>query len=324
MRIIQILLVTLLTASSLISMATDFYLAKADLNVRNGAGTEYSVSFTVKEGAEVEVLSKNSSWYKIKYFGKIGYAYSKYLIYSRTKSDTTLNTHQQIVSYILIGAYVSLALFVFFIVYRKIRDNKLLKSVTASNRGTKSERDLVLRLLKYGIPAQNIFHDLYVEKHKGAFSQIDLVVITDVGIIAFEVKDYSGWIFGSENQSRWTQVLAYGKQKYPFYNPIMQNNKHVAELRRRLIQFENIPFYSVVVFYGNSVLKEIEFVTNGTYLIKSESVLDALKIILKDNKPVHFTNRFEIVQVLKQAVVNGGITENQIQHIKNINDMLGN
>ena len=41
-----------------------------------------------------------------------------------------------------------------------------------------------------------IFHDLYVEKHKGHFSQIDLVVVTEVGIIVFEVKDYSGWIFG--------------------------------------------------------------------------------------------------------------------------------
>ena len=83
------------------------------------------------------------------------------------------------------------------------------------------------------MPAHVIFHDLYVEKHKGYFSQIDLVVVTEVGIIVFEVKDYSGWLFGSGNQSQWTQVLAYGKQKYRFYNPIMQNNKHVTELRKQ-------------------------------------------------------------------------------------------
>lgn len=98
----------------------------------------------------------------------------------------------------------------------------------------------LLRLLKYGIPAQTIFHDLYLKKYNGDFSQIDLVVITEVGIIVFEVKDYSGWIFGSGNQSQWTKVLAYGKQKYRFYNPIMQNNEHLGELRKKLKYFDNV------------------------------------------------------------------------------------
>jgi len=64
----------------------------------------------------------------------------------------------------------------FYAVYRKIQDKKLLKTVTKPNRGTRTERDLVLRLLKYGIPAQAIFHDLYIRKSDGEFSQIDLVV----------------------------------------------------------------------------------------------------------------------------------------------------
>ncbi len=67
-------------------------------------------------------------------------------------------------------------IFIIFYVFSKIRNRKLLKSVTKQNRGTKSERDLVLKLLKYGIPAQTIFHDLYLKKHNGNFSQIDLVV----------------------------------------------------------------------------------------------------------------------------------------------------
>ena len=97
MRINQILLATLLTVPSLISFATDYYIATAVLNVRTGEGTEYSVSFTLQKGDEVEILSKNSSWYKIKYLGKTGYAYSKYLKFSRTISDTRSNTPQQIV-----------------------------------------------------------------------------------------------------------------------------------------------------------------------------------------------------------------------------------
>jgi len=99
----------------------------------------------------------------------------------------------------------------FFALISKIRDRKLLKTVTKPNRGTRTEKNLVLKLLKSGIPVQTIFHDLYVKKYKGDFSQIDLVVATKIGIIVFEVKDYSGWIFGNGQYTQWTQVLAYGE-----------------------------------------------------------------------------------------------------------------
>jgi hypothetical protein len=322
MSVKQILLATLLTVSPLISFATDYYIATSDLNVRTGAGTGYSVSFTLQKGDEVELLSKGNSWYKIKYLGKTGYAHSKYLKFSRTISSTKSNI-PQILNNLLIGAYVSLALFLSFIIYGKIRDRNLLKNVTDTSRGTKSERDLVLKLLKYGIPKQKTFHDLYVEKREGEFSQTDLVVVTKVGIIVFEVKDYSGWIYGSGNQSQWTKVLAYGKQKYLFYNPIMQNNTHIAELRRQLYQFENIPFYSIVVFYGDCELNNINFVPNGTFIVKSRRVLEVVRNILKDNKPIIYTNENEVVQILREAVINGGNIKNQIQHSENIKDMLG-
>jgi len=323
MKIKSILSATLLTVSSLISFATDYYITTTVLNVRTGEGTEYSVSFTLQKGEEVESFSKNGNWYRIKYFDKSGYIHSKYLKYSRTIAETKLHTPQQIVSYLFIGLCVSLALFLGFLFFRKAQDKKLLEPVTKTYRGIKSERDLVLKLLKSGMPAHVIFHDLYVEKSKGDFSQIDLVIATDVGIIVFEVKDYSGWIFGSGNQSQWTQVLAYGKQKYRFYNPIMQNNKHVTELRKQLKQFGNIPFYSVIVFYGNCVLKEINFVPNGTFLVKSNRVLDVVKIILNENERCQYNNVVEVYRVLKEAVINGGIIENQIRHKENIKDMLG-
>lgn len=323
MRIKQILLAAILTVSSLISFATDYCIATTVLNVRTGEGTEYSVSFTLQKGEEVEVLSKNGNWYRIKYLGESGYVHSKYLKYSRTISDKGLHIPQQTVLCLLIGVFISFALFIIFFFFIKTRDKKLLKTVTKLYRGVKSERDLVLKLLKSGIPAHVIFHDLYVKKNKADFSQIDLVIVTNVGIIVFEVKDYSGWIFGSGNQSNWTQVLAYGKQKHRFYNPIMQNDKHITELRKQLVQFGNIPFYSVIVFYGNCVLKEINFIPHGTFLVKSERVLEVVKIILKENEAIHYNNVVEVFQILKDAVINGGITENQIRHKENIKDMLG-
>jgi len=220
-----------------------------------------------------------------------------------------------IIGIVLFAGFISL-----FVIFR---DKKLLNTVTKSDRGTKTERDLVLTLLKHKIPAQTIFHDLYVKKKNGEFSQIDLVVATKVGIIVFEVKDYSGWIYGNGNYSQWTQVLAYGKEKYRFYNPIMQNNKHIIELKKLVKQFSTIPFYSIVVFYGDCVLKDVSFVPNGTFLVKPERVLEVINIITKKNEPAKYTDKHEVVRVLKEAVLNGENKETQNKHIENIKNMLG-
>jgi hypothetical protein len=211
----------------------------------------------------------------------------------------------------------------FYVIFKKIRYKRLLETVTETNRGTRTERELVLKLLKYGIQSQAIFHDLYIKKPNGKYSQIDLVVAVKTGIIVFEVKKYSGWIFGNGQYREWTQVLAYGQKKYRFYNPIMQNNKHIGELRKKLKQFENIPFYSVVVFYGDCVLKDINFVPDGTFLVKSSRVLEVLDIILTKNELAQYSDKFEVVKVLKEAVYNGNIKEIQTQHIENVRDMLG-
>lgn len=226
----------------------------------------------------------------------------------------------QKVLWILIGAAL---LFMFIFLFIKIRNHRLLKTVTSSSRGTRSERDLVLKLLKHGISAENIFHDLYVEKQNGEFSQIDLVVLTSVGVMVFEVKDFSGWIYGSGNHSQWTKVLAYGKSKYPFYNPIMQNSKHIQELKKQNSQFSNLPFYSIVVFYGNCLLKDVNFIPKGTYLAKPRRVLDVMKTIEKVSEPIYYKNKSDIIEVLKKSVLNGENMSAQKQHIENINDMLG-
>lgn len=211
----------------------------------------------------------------------------------------------------------------FFAILRRILDKKLLYTVTKSNRGTRTERDLVLTLLKNGIPAQTIFHDLYLRKSDGEFSQIDLVVVAKTGIIVVEVKDYNGWIFGNGNYKEWTQVLAYGQEKYRFYNPIMQNNKHVTEIRKKLRQFENVPFYSLVVFYGDCELKDIKFVPHGTYIVKSTRVLEVLDIIMNKNEKIAYTDKCKVVKILREAVENGKSKSIQTQHIENVKDMLG-
>ncbi|WP_395045257.1 nuclease-related domain-containing protein [Flavobacterium sp.] len=198
-----------------------------------------------------------------------------------------------------------------------------IKEDLGSKRGTRSERELVSKLLQYGIPSQTIFHDLYLKKYYGKYSQIDLVVATKVGIFVFEVKEYSGWIFGTGYKPQWSQILNYGRDKYYFYNPILQNAKHIEDLKKQLKQFENIPFYSIIVFYGDCELKEINFVPQNTFVVKSKRVIEVVKKILSESMPANYSNKREIVNLFEQAVKNGENEEVILQHSKNIKNMLG-
>ena len=206
---------------------------------------------------------------------------------------------------------------------RRKRERELISSVTSLDRGTSSERSLILRLLKKDFPSVTIYHDLIIKKDNGDFSQIDLVLVTSEGIIVFEVKDFSGWIYGSGNNTNWTKVLSYGRKKYKFYNPIKQNNNHISELRKTLKQFENIPFFSVIVFFGDCELKEINYVPKGTYLVKGHRVFEVLDLIKNENEPTEYTNKREVVDKLKELVSLGENVEYQKQHIENIKDMVG-
>ena len=99
---------------------------------------------------------------------------------------------------------------------------------------------------------------------------------TKVGILVFEVKDYSGWIFGNGGHEQWTQVMAYGRDKYRFYNPIRQNSSHIRSLQKELKLSNNITIYSIIVFYGECELKELNYIPNNTFVIKPHRLKDVL------------------------------------------------
>lgn len=181
---------------------------------------------------------------------------------------------------------------------------QLLETVTPRNRGEMSERKTVLRLLRMGIDNRAIFHDCYVRKPNGEYTQIDLVVATKVGLLVFEIKDYSGWIFGNAHQKYWTQMLAYGKEKHRFYNPIMQNNGHIQALRDNLKLNPNIPIYSIVLFFGRCELKNVTIASENDYLGDSSYLEEIVSLII--SKPeANFGDKYEIMNLLTQSVANG-------------------
>lgn len=191
-----------------------------------------------------------------------------------------------------------------YLVYIKRKERELIEQVTPITRGEWSERRVVLYLLKEGINPKAIFHDLYIQKPNGEYTQIDIAVATKAGLIVFEVKDYSGWIFGNEHQKYWTQLLAYGKEKYRFYNPIMQNARHIQSIRQCLPQNPGIPIYSVIVFFGNSEFKDVTCNADNTFLIYPRSIRQVVSAILMQ-PDANFGNKYEIMNLFTEAVQNG-------------------
>lgn len=205
----------------------------------------------------------------------------------------------------LMCSIISITCFVIaYFIYFKRKERKLIEQVTPITRGERSERRVIQILLKEGINPNAIFHDLYIQKPSGEYTQVDIVVATKKGIIVFEVKDYSGWIFGNEHQRYWTQVLAYGKEKYRFYNPVMQNAGHIQAIRRSLSHNPDIPIYSVIVFFGSSVFKNITCNAYNTFIIQPQFISQVVAEIFR-RPDASFGNKYEIIDLFTKSVQNG-------------------
>lgn len=183
---------------------------------------------------------------------------------------------------------------------------KQVLSVTSLDRGTWSERDLIPLLInKCGIDPRAIYHDLYIRKANGTYTQIDLAVTIPQGIIVFEVKDYSGWIFGNGSSKYWMQILAFGEEKHQFYNPILQNRAHIEALRKLLPGNPDVPIFNIIVFYGNSEFKDLDYDTSGRVRVIYRTQAVELIRHIKGLPPADYGNKHEVADILAEGVRNG-------------------
>ena len=95
------------------------------------------------------------------------------------------------------------------------------------------------------------FHDVVVPSENGT-TQIDHILVSPFGVFVIETKNMKGWIFGSENQSQWTQTM--GRQKYRFQNPLRQNYRHTKCLSE-FLGLDHDLFHSIVFFIGEAAFK---------------------------------------------------------------------
>ena len=123
-----------------------------------------------------------------------------------------------------------------------------------------------------------------------------------------ETKNYQGWIFGSETQRQWTQVI-YG-EKFKLPNPLKQNYGHIRSLQAILNVSPEI-IHSVIVFVGDSKFKT-PMPPNVTKGRKFAKYIKSFKAIVLSDKEVK-----NIIQQLQTGRLERGKKTNK-QHIRNV------
>jgi len=95
------------------------------------------------------------------------------------------------------------------------------------------------------------FHDVIIPARNGT-TQIDHLLVSPYGLFIVETKNIKGWIFGSENQPKWTQSLY--RKKYSFQNPIRQTYRQKKVLSEYLDLDQSL-IHTVIYFVGDCKFK---------------------------------------------------------------------
>lgn len=161
--------------------------------------------------------------------------------------------------------------------------------------------------------------NVYIPKDNGETTEIDVLMISPKGIFVFESKNYSGWIFGSENQKNWYQTLPTGRGRH-FYNPIMQNCSHIKYLK--LLIGEQFPTYSIIVFSERCTLKSITLKGHDAIVIKRDNVLHVVSDIY-ERISENILSEKEILNLYEKLYPFTQVSDVQkTQHIANIQNKL--
>jgi len=165
--------------------------------------------------------------------------------------------------------------------------------------------DSKLNPLLFGRVEHRQINNLVLLDDQEKTHQIDHIEIRENGIFCIETKDYKGWIFGSEDQHKWTQTLY--TEKHQFLNPLKQNKSHIYHINKALGNRHKI--FSVVVFVQNNADKiEIPNVVN---------LRDLKGYLSRFDEGVHYSKE-EMDDIYKTLIEAGNHNISNREHVKNI------
>jgi len=184
---------------------------------------------------------------------------------------------------------------------------------TPTGKGIWGEFQVKLVLGKNKPDKKYVINNLMIV-NDGKSSQIDHLVMNNTGIFVIETKNYSGRIYGNEDQKEWTQVLNYGKVKNRFYNPILQNRTHIYSLSKLIGRSDC--FISIIVFpkahlmtktntsvgYIGSIRRKYKAQTKKIFSVEELNRIYGLLMEFKNNPPVSNKQHIESIKAMKTKI----------------------
>lgn len=161
-----------------------------------------------------------------------------------------------------------------------------------------------------------VLRNIYLP-NKGRTTEIDVLMVHEKGVFVFESKNYSGWIFGSADQQKWTQSLR-GGEKNQFYNPMKQNDIHRKALADFLgISIETISSY--IIFSNRCELKKVPEDTPVCKIVRRKQLLRKLRSDL-DARPIIFMQNYVDAMCTKLQSHTNMSPEQKERHIEIIKE----
>lgn len=165
--------------------------------------------------------------------------------------------------------------------------------------------DSKLNPLIFGKVEHRQINNLILMDDNGKTHQIDHIEIRHNGIFCIETKNYIGWIFGSENQDKWTQTLYTGRTN-TFTNPLKQNKSHCYHVSKVLDNKYKIN--SIVVMVKNNADK-----VNISNVVNLD---DLPRYLNKFDDGTNYT--IEEMDSIYNKLLNATVKISNREHVKNI------
>lgn len=214
----------------------------------------------------------------------------------RQYTDEFIKHYYRVTDYLTEGCHYITDEGIYFLRYRGTEYYKQTKNEAPLKANFEDIKD-VGEFAEYSIPMY-IFKDykgytkkmwnVYIPAGNGYYQEIDMIAITEYGILAFECKYRSLPVHIPENiLDKWED-----KKGSKFQSPVEQNKGHIKFLRRFLDDngYKDMPIYNLICFFAkreecqkwNEEKKDIDTFFNYDSLYKEET--DRLRVYAYENK----------------------------------------
>lgn len=139
--------------------------------------------------------------------------------------------------WVIVIPFIPFILFFLLLVYR------------GESIGVRGEKYTMKRIKK--ITNGYVFRDVYINGSHDV-QQIDIIAVTEKGVLVVEKKTYSGLVVGKAHDRLW-RVYYRGRQMYVMQNPHHQNYGHIQALCEKFPTLKG-KFINLVIFGNNAVL----------------------------------------------------------------------